>query len=232
MKIVDIAYEGAVDLLRGLYGRRISAPAVLDPREHFRGAQAFIGQWRALQQEALDIASNLGAVPRFHELMAQQAAISAADDRDWRMFVVKAYGVTIRTNAARCPVLAALVAADPDVLSASLSFLAPGKQVPAHRGPFRGVIRYYLALSVPAGADGRPGTVLTIDGRAHRLGDGQALLWDDTFVHDVRNDTPGLRIALLLDVRRRGMPADLALLSRLLIGAAGLAVRMSRTIPR
>jgi aspartate beta-hydroxylase len=232
VKILDVAYDGAVDVLRGIYGSRIRAPAVLDAREHFPGAGAFVGQWRALQQEALDIARNLGTVPRFHELMAQQAAISAADDRDWRMYVVKAYGVTIRANAARCPVLQALVAADPDVLSASLSFLAPGKQVPAHRGPFRGVIRYYLALSVPAAADGRPGTVLTIDGVEHRLGDGQALLWDDTYLHDVHNDTGGLRIALLLDVRRRGMPADLALLSSLLIAGAGLAVRMSKAVPR
>ena len=28
--------------------------------------------------------------------------------------------------------------------SAALSFFAPQKHVPEHRGPFRGVIRYYL----------------------------------------------------------------------------------------
>ena len=66
--------------------------------------------------------------------MIQQESISANDARDWRMFIMKAYGQPIARNLARCPTLAALIASSPDVLSASLSFLAPGKQVPPHRG--------------------------------------------------------------------------------------------------
>ena len=120
------------------------------------------------------------------------------------------------------------VEAAPDVLSATLSFLAPHKHIPQHRGPFRGVLRFYLALSVPTAADGRPGTVLMIDGIEHRIADGECLLWDDTYPHEVWNRSESLRIALLLDVRRRGMPLDMTLLSRLLIGVAGVAVRLRR----
>ncbi len=97
-----------------------------------------------------------------------------------------------------------------------------------HRGPFRGVIRYYLGLSVPPAADGLPGAILTIDGTDYRLGDGQWLLWDDTFVHEIRNNSDGVRIALLLDVRRHGMPPDLEALSRILIGAAAIAIRVNQ----
>jgi aspartate beta-hydroxylase len=123
------------------------------------------------------VATELASVPRFHELMPQQASISNQDERDWRMLIVKAYGATVKANAQRCPSLARLVAADPDVLSAALSFLAPGKRVPEHRCPFRGVLRYYLGLSVPPDAGGRPGTVLTIDGIEHRIATGQALAY-------------------------------------------------------
>lgn len=228
MSLADKAYDGAVELLRRLYGRRISGPPVLDAAQYFPGAGRFLEQWGALREEALVVARNLSAVPRFHEIMAQQAQISAADARDWRMLVVKAYGVTIKANAERCPKLAALAESVPDVLSATLSFLAPRKVIPAHRGPFRGVIRYYLGLSVPAAADGRPGTVLTVDGQEHRIGNGQALLWDDTFVHDVRNETDGVRIALLLDIRRRGMPLHLEMLTRALVSLAGAGVRLSK----
>jgi hypothetical protein len=38
-----------------------------------------------------------------------------------------------------------------------------------------------------------------------------------------------VRIALLLDIRRRGMPLDLTLLSRTLISAIGLSVRLRRS---
>ena len=43
--------------------------------------------------------------------------------RDWRMFILKAYGAEFRHNMAVCPTFAALVTASPDVLSASISFL-------------------------------------------------------------------------------------------------------------
>lgn len=227
MKISNVLYDHAAGLLRNIYGWRISDPPILDSVAHFPDSERFSTAWRQLRDEALGIADNLSAVPRFHELMPQQMAISANDQRDWRMFVVKAYGVMVSKNAARCPALAELVSSNPEVLSATLSFLAPRKHVPEHRGPFRGVIRYYLGLSVPLTPDGQPGTVLTIDGTEHRIGNGQSLLWD-TFTHEVRNNTNEVRIALLLDVRRHGMPLDMEVLSKLLISAAGIAVRLRR----
>ena len=221
-------YDYAVEALRGLYDRRISAPPIFDTTQFFPGHARFVESAAALREEALAVAGALATVPRFHELMPQQASISNQDARDWRMLIVKAYGVTVKANARRCPLLAQLVAADPDVLSAALSFLAPGKKVPEHRGPFRGILRYYLGLSVPLDASGLPGAVLTIDGTEHRIATGQALLWDDTYPHAVRNDTSQVRIALLLDIRRGAMPPDLKLISRLLIAAAGVAVRLRR----
>jgi aspartate beta-hydroxylase len=160
--------------------------------------------------------------------MSQQEDISAQDKRDWRMFVVKAYGVMIPKNAARCPVLSELISSNPDVLTATISFLAPWKHIPEHRGPFRGVVRYYLGLSVPNDSHGQTGTVLTIDGIEYRLASGQSILWDDTFAHEVRNNTGEVRIALLLDVRRKGMPLDMKILSNILIAAAGVAVRLRK----
>ena len=221
-------YDHAVTALRAHYDRRIATPPVLDPAVHFPGSVRFTAAAAVLADEALQIAQELGSVPRFHELMPQQASISYQDKRDWRMLVVKAYGVTVQANARRCPALMRLVAADADVLSAAVSFLAPWKKVPEHRGPFRGVLRYTLGLSVPRDEEGRPGAVLTLAGTEHRLATGQGLLWDDTYPHAVRNDTAQVRVALLLDIRRRGMPRDLKLLSSLLIGGAALAVLLRR----
>src|ERR1700723_995045 len=90
-----------------------------------------------------------------------------------------------RRGARSAPALARIVAASPDVLSASLSFMESGKHVPPHRGPFRGVIRFYMGLSVPRRADGTPAAILTIDGEDYRIGDGEWLLWDDTYSHEV-----------------------------------------------
>lgn len=225
---MSAVYDHATDLIRRIYDKRLSDPAILDVMERFPSAQRYVDAWPALRDEALRLAEEFTGIPRFHEFMAEQASISANDGRDWRVFVVKAYGVPFPGNLARCPVLASLLESTPEVLSATYSFLAPQKHIPQHRGPFRGILRYYLGLSVPATSNGRPETVLTIDGADYRIGSGGSLLWDDTFPHEVRNASDRPRIALLLDVRRRGMPWDLEWLSRGLIAAIRAAIRFRR----
>ncbi len=227
------AYDRSIDCLRWIYDGQIGTPAILDSQGHFPSRARFSGAWPAFRQEALQLEQSLASVPRFHELMPQQKSLSAHDRRDWRLFVLKAYGVDFPDNAARCPKLSAAVAASPEVISAVLSFMAPGKVVPPHRGPFRGIVRYYLGLSVPPADDGLPGTTLTIDGLPHRLGEGEDLLWDDTYLHDIRNESAGVRIALLLDIRRQRMSLPLVWLSVGLVALAGLVVRLRlRPAPR
>ena len=222
-------YDLSTGVIRRIYDRRVVSAPVLDVDAYFPDARRFRSAWPRLRDEALRVADDLQRVPRFHELMPEQAEISANDGRDWRMLVLKAYGAVLPRNLARCPLLAETVASAPDVLSAALSFLAPGKHVPEHRGPFRGVIRFYMGLSVPVAADGGPAAVLTIDHREHRVGDGECLLWDDTFPHEVLNRGDQVRIALLLDIRRRGMPLDIALLSRILIAGVGASIRLRKS---
>ncbi len=220
-------YDGAGDLLRKVYDHRLQGPAVLDAERFFPNGARFVEQWRAVREEALEVAGRIASVPRFHELMASQADISANDDRDWRLFVLKAYGVSVARNMARCPRTAKLLRACPEVLSASISFLAPHKHIPPHRGPFRGIVRFHLGLSVPLASDGRAAAVLTIDGVPHYLADGDSLLWDDTYTHEVTNNSEQMRAALLLDVWRPEMPWDLKLLSRAIVTVVGAGVRLT-----
>ncbi|WP_455372979.1 aspartyl/asparaginyl beta-hydroxylase domain-containing protein [Limibacillus halophilus] len=213
--------------LRWIFFQRIQGPPILATPLNFEGARDFRLAWRDIREEALAVAANLGAVPRFHEIMAEQADISANDGRDWRMFMLKAYGVEFPSNLARCPALAALLRAHPEVLTASFSFFAPGKRVPRHSGPFKGILRYHLGLVTPRDAEGRPGAGLRILDREYHLAEGEGLLWDDTFPHEAWNLGKGVRIALLLDVKRPGMPLDMRLLSGLivLVVRVGIALR-------
>lgn len=219
-------YERGARLMRRVYDRRLHDAAVLDCERHFPDAARFAANWRPIRAEALEVATGLARIPRFHEIMHEQADISANDGRDWRMYIMQAYGVRFPRNLARCPTLAAIVAQSPDVLSASFSFLAPGKHIPPHRGPFRGILRGYLVLSMPLDAEGRPAATLTVDGHAHRLHEGQFLLWDDTFEHEVFNASDEVRIVLLLDIRRRLMPGGLRLLSNAVIALVRLGIRV------
>ena len=219
-------YDRAADVVRAIYDRRIATPATLDVAHYFPNAKRFTDRWTDIRCEALGVAGMLNQVPRFHDIMPAQADISANDGRDWRMFIMKAYGVTVQNNLQRCPTIAALLDEAPEVVSATFSFLAPGKHIPEHRGPFRAILRFHLMLSMPNDGNGQPACVMNIDGVPYRLGDGESLLWDDTYPHEVWNRSEHVRIALLLDVWRKDMPADVELLSQTILLAAKAVIHM------
>ena len=216
-------YDLASDVIRRVYERRIDAPAILDTASEFPNAAKFTGAWLDIRDEALGV--RLGKVPRFHDIMPEQADISANDGLDWRMFVLKAYDMGVPANLARMPVLSRLLAECPEVKSAAISFLAPRKHIPSHRGPFRGIMRFHLGLVIPRQADGRPATIMMIDHQEKRITDGEGMLWDDTYPHEVINNADEARIALLLDVWRPGMPWDMEILSRMIVRGVQAGMR-------
>ncbi|MBN9234431.1 aspartyl beta-hydroxylase [Mesorhizobium hungaricum] len=216
-------YDSASGLVRRIYERRIDAPPILDAATEFPDAQKFTAEWQAIRDEALAV--RIDKVPRFHEIMPEQADISANDGLDWRMFVLKAYDVAVPENVARMPVLARILGECPEVKSAAISFLAPHKHIPRHRGPFRGIMRFHLGLQIPSLPDGRPATIMMIDDEEHRISDGECMLWDDTYPHEVMNLSDKPRVALLLDVWRPHMPVDMEMLSRAIVGAVQLGMR-------
>ena len=78
-------------------------------------------------------------------------------------------------------------------------------------------MRFHLGLIIPKQADGRPATIMMINHEEKRISDGECMLWDDTFEHEVMNNADQARIALLLDVWRPEMPLDMEILSRLIV---------------
>src|SRR4029077_20656381 len=91
-------YDRAAGAARAIYDRRIATPATLDTELYFPHAQCFTDRWTDIRREALTVAGMLHDVPRFHDIMPAKADISANDGRDWRMFIMKAYGVAVEKN--------------------------------------------------------------------------------------------------------------------------------------
>lgn len=219
-------YAVSSGMVRGLYGRYVDTPPVLDKARYFPAYRRFEEEFPAIRRECLALMEEIRAIPEFHELMKEQADLSQYGGKYWRMFVLRAYGVDNPANQARCPAVAALLKGRPEILSATLSFLEGRKRIPAHRGPFRGILRFHLGVVIPKLPDGRSACPLMIDGKLYPLEEGATLLWDDTYEHAAWNDADGIRAALLLDIARPNMPAPLAALNWLIIKAIGLAIRL------
>lgn len=187
--------------LRGLFDRFIarfslvSTDPVLDVRD-FAWTQALRANWQAIRAEAIAAAFDRHPAPSLSMISPDHRAIAPIDK--WRSFFLYGYGYFIQDNLDRCPVTTALVESIPGLNSAFFSILAPGTHIPAHRGVTKGLITCHLGLIIPRDGDAR----MRIDDRVVRWAEGETLVFDDTYDHEVWNDTTGTRVVLLVQFRR------------------------------
>lgn len=186
--------------LRGFFDRLIASSSlvpndpVLDVRD-FAWTQHLRDNWQAIRDEA--IAAALGNnSPSLSSISPDHRAIAPVNM--WRSFFLWGYGYRIEENIAACPVTTATVAKIPNLNSAFFSILAPGTHIPAHRGVTKGLITCHLGLIVPRDGDVR----MRVDDRIVRWAEGETLVFDDTYDHEVWNDTDNTRVVLLIQFRR------------------------------
>jgi aspartyl/asparaginyl beta-hydroxylase (cupin superfamily) len=169
------------------------------------------GNFPVNRAELLGILHDKAAIPRYHDLDRMQRGISAVvnPDKDWKVFYLYAMGEKPAQNRARCPQTAALLDRVPGLFQAFFSILDGGKSIPAHCGPYRGYLRYHLGLVVPAN---NPPTIRVKD-RYHTWQEGQSILFDDSWDHEVINHSASDRVVLIVDIRRP-MPLPFAVVNR------------------
>lgn len=181
---------------------RVIARSSLVPNDPILSANDFAWtatlreHWRAIRDEARAVALVGDAAPSLATISPDHRAIAQVDM--WRSFFLWGYGFPIPDNLAKCPRTQALVAAIPGLNSAFFSILAPGTHIPAHRGVTKGLITCHLGLIVPADGDVR----MRVDDHIVRWAEGETLVFDDTYDHEVWNDTNGTRVVLLIQFER------------------------------
>lgn len=153
--------------------------------------------WRESRAELDEVLAERDRIPPFQVVSEEQYAVTR--DEGWRVFVFSVFGHPIERNARRCPATARLLAAIPELRNAMFSILAPGKQIPEHRGIYAGLLRYHLGLKVPADA---ASCEITVAREKRTWREGATLIFDDSFPHSVRNDTPEERVVLFADFVR------------------------------
>jgi aspartate beta-hydroxylase/beta-hydroxylase len=139
-------------------------------------------------------------MPAYHELDAGETPISdvVAPQRRWNVYMLYILGYRPARNRARCPRTCALLERIPDLVQAFFSVLEPHKPVPRHEGPYLGYLRYHLGLCVPE----RNPPQLIVNGQPYTWRTGEAVLFDDSWPHEVVNRSDGLRAVLIVDVLR------------------------------
>jgi hypothetical protein len=71
--------------------------------------RAFEDNWQDIEAEVREVLKHREAVPLFHEVSPEQAAISKG--QNWRTFILYGFGERLEKNCARAPVTARLLSA-------------------------------------------------------------------------------------------------------------------------
>ncbi|WP_339897369.1 aspartyl/asparaginyl beta-hydroxylase domain-containing protein [uncultured Gilvimarinus sp.] len=162
---------------------------------HFPELQSLQDNWQTIRDEALALNS--------------EAHIKASDDLDdlgfnsffrtgWKRFYLSWYGDPVKSAARLCPTTIELLQAQPSVKGAMFAMLPPGATLVKHRDPYAGSLRYHLGLVTPNDDN----CYINVDGEKYSWRDGEAVMFDETYIHYAENTTEKNRIVLFLDIKR------------------------------
>ncbi len=188
-------------LIRGLanyLGRQslVGNMPVHDTKD-FPAIQPFVENWRSIRDEVNVILKHRDDIPLFHDVSPDQMRISTGNN--WRTFILYGFGTKLEKNCKQAPITTALLEKIPNIQTAWFSILGPNYHIPAHRGVTKGILRAHLGLIIPSDAEN---CYLRVDDKIKVWRPGEIFVFDDTYEHEVFNNTNDERVILLFDFDR------------------------------
>ncbi|MCB1864832.1 MAG: aspartyl/asparaginyl beta-hydroxylase domain-containing protein [Chromatiales bacterium] len=116
----------------------------------------------------------------------------------WSKFYVTWYGYTHASAKRHCPRTVDILSRVRTVNGAMFTLLPPGSKLTRHLDPAAVSLRFHLGLKTPN--DDR--CFINVDGRDYSWRDGEALIFDETYLHYALNNTDQSRLILMCDVER------------------------------
>ncbi len=204
---------------------------ILAPIERFIGRRSLVGDatffdnnrfpwiaeieanWQTIHEEAERLLEDRDDLANFQDISKDQIEIT--DDDRWKTFFLYGYGFEAKLGTEMCPRTAALMREIPGMTTAMFSILSPRKHILDHRGPYKGVLRYHLGLIVPKDAEA---CRIRVGDDFRHWQEGKSMVFDDTFNHEVWNDTDETRVVLFVDMLRP-LPTPWSQINRAIVKA-------------
>lgn len=173
--------------------------AVLDPAE-FPELDLLRQNWQTLREEGLELVRQnyFDATKRPGTAGYYDVGFRTFFKYGWSRFYLHWYGYTHHSARRLCPRTIEILQQVPAVHGAMFAFLPRRSQLTRHADPIAVSLRYHLGLATP----NSDACFINVDGRGQSWRDGEAIMFDETYLHYVRNDTDSDRLILLCDVKR------------------------------
>jgi aspartyl/asparaginyl beta-hydroxylase (cupin superfamily) len=175
--------------------------------------------WTVIRDELRAVLTDRERIPDFEEI-APGNTPGGVRDAKWKSYWLYAYGRKTADNCRSCPETTRLINTIPGIKTAFFSILAPGKHIPEHTGPYAGVLRYHLGLIV---ARRKEACRIRVGSAVAHWEEGRSVVFDDSYPHEVWNDTDEERVVLFVDFARP-LPFPFSVLNEAVIWLASRSV--------
>jgi aspartyl/asparaginyl beta-hydroxylase (cupin superfamily) len=165
--------------------------------DNFHWAALLEENWGSIRSELEQVMEHPENIPNFQDISKDQTNLTK--DNRWKSFFLYGYGYKFDPNCELCPETTKVIESIPEMFTAFFSVLSPGKHIPRHRGPYKGLLRGHLALIIP---EPRKDCWIEVGEETASWQEGKCLVFDDTYKHRVENNTDGMRVVLFLDILR------------------------------
>ncbi|MEM9325749.1 MAG: aspartyl/asparaginyl beta-hydroxylase domain-containing protein [Bacteroidota bacterium] len=157
--------------------------------------KAITDNWQTIREEGLQLEEK-EAIKSSKKL--DDIGFNSFFRRGWKRFYVKWYGEFHPSALDACPKTIELIREVPGIKAAMFVNLPSGAKLPKHRDPYAGSLRYHLGLQTPNSEDCR----IIVDGTPYHWTDGEAVLFDETYIHYAHNESDEDRVIFFCDVER------------------------------
>ena len=175
---------------------KVGNDPVLDPAL-FPWIRELEAHWPEIRAEVDRLLTRQEGIPPLADISPDHRRIAPPDK--WKSFFLFGYGYSQEENVRRCPKTAEAVAKVPGLNSAFFSILTPGAHIPRHRGVTKAILTAHLGLIVPKR---KQDCRMQVADQLVTWDEGRTIVFDDTYHHEVWNDTEESRVILLIQFRR------------------------------
>ena len=164
-------------------------------RSKFPELDVLKNNWQVIREEAMHLFDEgyIRAAEKNND-----AGFGSFFKKGWKRFYLKWYDKALPSAELLCPKTVELVNSIPNVKGAMFALLPGGSHLNPHRDPFAGSLRYHLGLATPNSDACR----IFVDGEEYSWRDGEDVMFDETYVHWVKNENDITRVILFCDIER------------------------------
>ena len=223
-------YHFYKDIINQFFARYVGQhqrPTFFDINQTFPALNQISRHASTIKKEYEHVLLNTPQLPRYHDIDPGEAAISDTTEKNWNVFMLYLLGYQLQEAKTLCPALCSLLQGIPHLIQAFFSILEPGKSIPLHEGPYLGYLRYHLGIHVP---EHNPPQII-VNNQPYTWREGEAVLFDDSWPHEVKNESDDYRAVLIIDVLRP-MPRIPTLVNQLMTNVIARYTYGRKTIKR